>query len=113
MDYSFIAGSFASGQAVVLAALVIGLFWTALVHPKRIRSLTQFRVATFMAGFSMVVPLISQILVLQSGGLAGVPGTPSNLVASYVVSMLSPILVMFGIILGVGSVTPSKRQAPS
>ena len=51
MAYSFIAESSTSGQAVVLATYVIGMIWKALVHPKRIRSLTQFRVATFMATF--------------------------------------------------------------
>ena len=37
MDYTYYM-AMSSGQTMVVAALLIGLFWTALGHPDRIRS---------------------------------------------------------------------------
>jgi len=110
MDYTYYM-AMSSGQTMVVAALLIGLFWTALGHPDRIRSVMQFRAATFLVAFSLVVPIFAQFVTVgrqSAGNLSG--GVSDDYLLLIVMAALPPVLNMFAIILGVGAVTPPLRQ---
>jgi len=100
-----------AGRGWVEAALLIGLFWAALAHPDRIRSVTEFRLATLLLGVSMVVPVMVQ-LFLVGNPLAGPrqPGLPGQGAGTAMYAMaLPPLLSMMAVIFGVDSVTPRSR----
>jgi hypothetical protein len=93
-----------SGTGWLEAALLIGLFWAALVHPDRIRSVTAFRIATYLLGASVVAPVVIQWT------LQGV--IPRQFLGdSYVMFWVAipPVLSMMAVILAVLSVTPRSR----
>lgn len=112
MDYwSLMVGG--GGQGWLNAALLIGLFWAALGHPDRIRSIKAFRIATVLLGVSMVTPVISQavMMVNQAGGPS--TGLSSEWGTAMFATAVSPVLTMLAVIVGVDSVTPrpeSKNQ---
>jgi hypothetical protein len=99
MDY--LSMMFGGGGGWLNAALLIGLFWAALAHPDRIRSVIEFRIATLLLGVSVVVPVIIQLLLM--GSQANGPG-----MAMYATA-ISPILTMLAVICGVDSVTPRDQ----
>ena len=110
MDYlSMMFGG--GGRGWLDAALLIGLFWAALAHPDRIRSVTEFRIATILLGVSIVIPVIIQLFLLGSqmtGPGMGMrpdsgPGTAMFATA------ISPIFTMLAVILGLDSVTPRRQ----
>lgn len=47
-----------AGRGWVEAALLIGLFWAALAHPDRIRSLLEFRLSVLCLGAALVAPTL-------------------------------------------------------
>ena len=57
-----------TGRGWLEAALLIGFFWAALVHPDRIRSVTEFRIATLLLGVSMVVPVMVSLFLVGLNG---------------------------------------------
>ncbi len=96
-----------AGRGLVEAALLIGLFWAALAHPDRIRSVAEFRLATLLLGASLVVPVMVQLLL--AGNAMGAPrparaGQDVGL-AAYAMA-IPPVLSMLAVILGLDSVTP-------
>ena len=101
----------ASGHSWVGVALLIGFFWAALAHPDRIRSVTEFRLATWLLGGSMVAPVMIQLFIAGDGRPLDSPqvrvgqdvGTAMYLMA------IPPLLNMVAVILGVDSVTPRSR----
>lgn len=104
---SLMFGGGGGGRGWVEAALLVGLFWAALAHPDRIRSLTEFRLATLLLGVSMVAPVMVQLIMmgdpLRQPGLGRDVGTGAYELA------LPPLLGMLAVILGVDSVTPRSR----
>ena len=110
MDYTYFM-AMSSGQSMVVAALLIGLFWAALGHPERIRSVMQFRAATLLVAFSLVVPLLSQFATMNGMSGGNLSGTHSgDYLLLIVMAALPPVLNMFAIILGVGAVTPPLKN---
>jgi len=103
-----------AGGGWVEAALLIGLFWAALAHPDRIRSVTEFRIATLLLGVSMVVPVMIQ-LFLVGNPLGGPrqPGVGQDAGAAMYAMAIPPLLSMLAVILGVDSVTPPSRAKGS
>ncbi|WP_169974461.1 hypothetical protein [Tautonia rosea] len=100
---------FGGGRGFVDSALLIGLFWAALVHPDRIRSLYSFRVATILLAVSVVVPLLTQLAWLQGtirGG--GAPGQGTGL--TMVAQAVHPLVLMLAVLIGLDSVTPRSRS---
>ena len=102
-----------AGHGWVEAALLIGLFWAALAHPERIRSITEFRLATLLLGISIVVPVIVQLFLIGNplgGGMRGNgPAGPADSLGIYAMA-ISPLLIMMAVILGVDSVTPRWHE---
>jgi hypothetical protein len=80
-------------------ALVLGLFWAALVHPDRIQSVAKLRLSALLVGLAIAAPaLVQQLLLLW----------PRDLLPSQQAFALGigPLLSAAAVILGVGSVTP-------
>ena len=98
------------GRGWLEAALLIGLFWAALAHPDRIRSVTEFRIATLLLGVSMVVPVMVQLFLVGSPlGGPRQPGMGGDAGTAMYVMAIAPLLSMMAVILGVDSVTPRLR----
>ena len=96
-----------AGAGWLDAALLIGLFWAALAHPDRIRSLIGFRVATILLGVSIVVPYVIQLFLVGSPGQRGAGPDPGMAVYGMAIS---PVITMLAVIFGVDSVTPRSRR---
>lgn len=109
MDYLSMMFGGGGGGGWLNAALLIGLFWAALAHPDRIRSVIEFRIATILLGVSVVVPVIIQLLLMgsQANGPGMYPGSGPG-IAMYATA-ISPILTMLAVICGVDSVTPRHQ----
>ena len=106
MDYlstMFGVGGGGGGGGWLNAALLIGLFRSALAHPNRIRSVIEFRIATILLGVSVVVPVIITLFLIGSRARGPDPG-----MAMYATA-ISPVLTMLAIILGVDSITPRQQ----
>ena len=99
-----------AGRGSLEAALLIGLFWAALAYPDRIRSVTEFRIATLLLGVSLVVPVGVQ-LFLVGNPLGGPrqPGVGQDAGSAMYAMAIGPLLSMMAVILGVDSVTPRSR----
>lgn len=112
MDFLNLLVGGAGRGGPVEAALLIGLFWAAISHPERIRSVIEFRIATVLLAASMVVPVVVQLYLAGQASstprLTGFqqPQPPGN--AMYAMA-ISPFLVMLAVIIGVNSVTPYGR----
>ncbi len=52
------------GHGPIAAALVVGLFWAALVHPERIRSRLQFRLSALCLGASVLASTFVPLTLL-------------------------------------------------
>ena len=93
------------------AALLIGLFWAAVAHPDRIRSVIEFRIATILLGVSVVVPVLIQLFLMVMGIQANGPGRypASGPEMAIIATAISPILTMLAVICGVDSVTPRNQ----
>ena len=109
MDYLSMMFS-AGGRGWLEAALLIGLFWAALAHPDRIRSLTKFRIATLLLGVSGVLPIIIQLFVVRNPSLGPGAGSPPDPGAVIFILAVTPIVTMLAVILGVSSVTPRSQD---
>jgi hypothetical protein len=109
MDYfSMMFG--AGGRGWLDAALLIGLFWAALAHPDRIRSVIEFRIATILLGISIVIPVIIQLFVLATQPTGPGMGPPTGPGTAVFATAISPILTMLAVIFGVDSVTPRSQR---
>ena len=97
-----------TGRGWLEAALLIGFFWAALVHPDRIRSVTEFRIATLLLGVSMVVPVMVSLFLVAFGGPRQ-PGMGQDAGTATYAMAIAPLLSMMTVILGVDSVTPRSR----
>ena len=106
-----------SGRSWIEAALLIGLFWAALIHPERIRSLFRFRLATLLLGISVISPFFVQIFLFATmdGGASPrsaprQPGLAQESTMRILCMAIPPFLLMLAILLGVDSVTPRSRD---
>ena len=97
-----------TGRGWLEAALLIGFFWAALAHPDRIRSVTEFRIATLLLGVSMVVPVMVSLFLVAFGGPRQ-PGMGQDAGTATYAMATAPLLSMMAVILGVDSVTPRSR----
>ena len=96
---------------LVEAALLLGLFWAALSHPDRIRSVLHFRIASLLLGLSILAPIVVQVFWLGNlGGPAGqglgagrFPGIETLAIA------VPPLLTMLAVLFGLGSITPPGK----
>lgn len=109
MDYlSMMFGG--GGRGWLEAALLIGLFWAALAHPDRIRSLTKFRIATILLGVSGVLPIMTQLFVVRNPSIGPGAGSSTDPGIAIFIVAISPIVTMLAVILAVSSVTPRSQD---
>lgn len=93
------------------SALLLGLFWAALSHPEKIRSVLLFRIASLLLGLSIFSPIVVQMLWLgnQAGragqglGAGQFPGIETLVIA------VPPFLTMLAVLFGLGSITPQGK----
>ena len=109
MDYLSMVFAAGGGGGWLNAALLIVLFWSALAHPNRTRSVIEFRMATILLGVSVVVPVIIQLFLIgsQANGPGMYRGSDPGMAMD--ATAISPVLTMLAIILGVDSVTPRQH----
>lgn len=101
-----------TGRGWVEAVLLLGLFWAALAHPERIRSLFQLRLAVICLGLALIAPAMIQIFLIgQRPGGAPRPSVGGTNEMVMYVSAVPSLLIMVAVLLGVGSVTP-RRLTP-
>ncbi|MFM7150239.1 MAG: hypothetical protein ACKO23_10395 [Gemmataceae bacterium] len=104
-----------SGRNWIEAALLLGLFWAALSHPERIRSLVKFRLSTLLLGISVISPIFVQLFLFArmdtgvSQGIARQPGLAQESMVRILSMAIPPGLLMVAILLGVDSITPRAR----
>ncbi|HMP18532.1 MAG TPA: hypothetical protein PKD72_16015 [Gemmatales bacterium] len=96
-------------MGMIQAALLIGLFWAALAHPDRIRSIFLFRTAALLVGISIVIPVMVQLFIFGSP-LASKRAFGTDVGLGMYAMALSPLCTMLAIVLGLGSVTPIRRE---
>lgn len=92
-----------AGRGFVDAALVACLFWAALVHPERIRSVVLFRVSGLLLGVAIFAPVLVQLfVVVQQGGPTrfgggGGGGSDFTMYAMAIPPALTTLAVVFGL----------------
>jgi cytochrome bd-type quinol oxidase subunit 2 len=100
-----------SSRGLVEAALLIGLFWAAIMRPEQIRSKAAFTASGIVLGLALVVPALTQILTigLRSDATSRQPNT-SSIESTLYMMAIPPVLTMIAIILGLSSVLPGKKK---
>ncbi len=93
------------GHGWLDAALLFGLSWAALADPDRIRSVTKFRIATILLGFSIVIPAMIQLVLFSSQTTVSGMGPTAGPCAAVFAIAISPVLKMLAVIFGVDLVT--------
>ena len=112
------------GLGWIEAALLVCLFWAALVHPDRVRSWLEFRVASWLLAAAIVAPVIVQLAFTMLGGAGPVGptfgprgGIPRGAGRDLSVEMMMygvaipPLLLMLAVILAVDSVISRSKRA--
>jgi hypothetical protein len=103
----------ASGSALVWieVALVLGLFWAALAHPARIRSLIEFRLSMAVLALAVIAPSVTQIfLSLMQPEPAMQYSRGGEAVQTIIyMSAIPPLLVAIAVYLGINSVLPTGQ----
>jgi len=61
MDWLLMSG-LGGGLTIVIAAMLVCMFWAALVHPNRIRNMSVFRAAVWILGAGLVIPIVGMAL---------------------------------------------------
>ena len=103
-----------AGHGWIEAALVVCLFWAALVRPERIRSLAEFRIAALLLGVSIIAPVLIQLFVIghRTPEVSRPPAASQELDAVMYTMAIPPLLTMLVVVLGIDSVM-SRTKAPS
>lgn len=106
--YSMISGSAVGG--LLNATVFVGLLWIALVHPHRIQSILEFRLATVLLGGSVLATHVVQSLqwnnfLAYSPG----PGFRENPGLPFFITIIPPALSMLAAMVTVDSVTPRSK----
>ena len=103
------------GHGPIAGALILALFWAALAHPERIRSLPKFRLAALCVGVSIAAGVLIPVALMFYYTSEGRDGRPNRRGGDFNVMLnlcsLPPILTMLGFLLGIDSVLP-KRARP-
>lgn len=102
------------GHGPIAGALILALFWAALAHPERIRSLPRFRLAALCLGVSIAASVVIPVAMVFYQNNAGRDVRPGRSLDSNVMlyfCSLPPILTMLAFLLGIDSVLP-KRTRP-
>jgi hypothetical protein len=101
-----------AGRGWIEAALLVCLFWTALVRPERIRSLFEFRLAALLLGVAVVAPVLIQLFVIghRTPGSGRNPVGAEGLETAMYASAVPPVITMLAILLGIDSIMPRSRQ---
>jgi hypothetical protein len=96
------------GRSWLEAALLVCLFWAALIRPERIRSLGEFRAAAILLGISIIAPILIQLLVIGQPLTPGArtPAGSRTLEMSMYSMAIPPLLTMTAVLLGLDSVIP-------
>lgn len=97
-----------AGRGFVDAALVACLFWAAVAHPERIRSVFLFRVSGLILGVSILAPVLVQLFAIgqQGGGPMRPPGFGSSPEFAMYALAIPPALSMLAVVFGLMSVVP-------
>lgn len=102
------------GHGPIAGALILALFWAALAHPERIRSLPKFRLAALCLGVSIAASVVIPVALVfyqTSEGRDGRPGRRGDSNVMLYFCSVPPILTMLAFLLGIDSVLP-KRARP-
>jgi multisubunit Na+/H+ antiporter MnhC subunit len=102
-----------TGRGWLEAALLLGLFWAALVQPERIKSILMFRLSGLFLGLAVIAPTLIQVFLIgqRQPGVRPVNGEGMEL-AMYA-SAIPPVLTMLAIVIGLDSVMPRKQSKSS
>lgn len=112
---------FGGGQVWVEAALLVCLFWAALVKPERIRSLMEFRIASLLLAAAIVAPIMVQLAFVSMNqfgagtrplppfGTVRPPGGGANVDMTIYGLAVPPLVLTVAVILAVDSVIPRTR----
>lgn len=102
-------------QAWAVAALLVCLFWTAVLKPERIRSLAEFRIACLLLALAIIAPTLAQLFVLGSQAVDRPfgPQHSNDFSSTVFASAIGPLLLTFSVILGLDSVIPRGKIATS
>ena len=102
-----------AGRGWLEAALLIGLFWAALAHPDRIRSVTAFRLSGLLLGLAIVAPVLIQVFLIghRPGGIGRPAAGTDGLEMAMYASAVPPVLTMLAVVLGLDSIMPRGRRA--
>lgn len=101
------------GHGLLDAALLVCLFWAALVRPERIRSLLEFRLALVLLGLSIMAPMAIQLTLawMRPGPAAGRFGMANQDQGVGMYFMVIPsALTMLAVLLGVDSVLSTRKR---
>lgn len=103
---------FGQGHSSVQAALLVCLFWIALVKPERIRSVGTFRVACLVFAVTFVAPVLTNLFLVGGNPLMPQtrPGMGQNPGAWMYVSAIPPALLMISFLLAIDSITPRRPR---
>ena len=103
------------GRSFLEPALLIGLFWAALVHPDRIRSRHGFRLATILLCVSIISPLLGQLAMIADLGnglqnvAMGMGDAEMRSVVTIVFQEVHLLTLMLAVLFALVSVSPSPR----
>jgi hypothetical protein len=93
------------------AAMLLSLFWVAIMRPERIRSHGEFRAACILLTISILAPAMINIVAMNTlstgfnRGMAGMGGGGNMEIGMYL-HVVPAALLAFSFFLGIDSITP-------
>ena len=116
MDFfSLLFGGVSGNLVVVEAALIICLFWAALVRPERIGSVAAFRLAMVLLAVAILAPSVIQVtLVAYSAPIDKrlLTADKQNGAVLYAL-VIPPAILMLAVLAAIESIAPRPRRKQS